>query len=259
MDFEHIEEGKLNRTERQKICIGGKGINVSLALKNLKVESIPIIVVGGFTGDFIVNLLQRDFHTKIFQINNPTRINVKIKCQEQETEYNGKNEIDGKTVSDIHSYLLTLKEEDYLIISGSGSLSIYKEILSSLKCHLILDVDGNLLKNLLYLKPWLVKPNDEELKAISNKKEEAYKILLKYCQYVLHTQGKQGATFLSGKERCRGIAHQVKPISTVGCGDAALAGFLAYYFSGHTIEDSLSFSNECGSFRAKNGGFLIQY
>ncbi|MDE5547161.1 MAG: hypothetical protein K2I88_06825, partial [Anaeroplasmataceae bacterium] len=152
----------------------------------------------------------------------------------------------------------TLQHEDYLIVSGNAELSTYENILSKVNCKLVLDVDGYLLKKLLYLKPFLVKPNDQELKEISEDVEEAYRILLRDAEYVLHTKGKEGATLLYKQKRYEVLGQSVQEISTVGCGDAALAGFLAHYLQGSSLKECLNFSNECGLFRAKTGQFLIQ-
>ncbi|MDE6415351.1 MAG: hypothetical protein K2K48_08025, partial [Anaeroplasmataceae bacterium] len=157
-----------------------------------------------------------------------------------------------------HQYLLKLKKEDYLVVSGNGELSTYEKILSQIKCKIILDVDGKLLKKLLYIKPFLVKPNDVELEEISKDIEEAYHILLKDAEYILHTKGRNGACLISKERRYTVNGQKVQAISTVGCGDAALAGFLAYYLQGNSLKECLDFSNQCGLYRAEFGQFLIQ-
>ena len=258
MDFDNVTMGKLNRCSNQTVKIGGKGINVSLALKSLGIESIPIAVVGGFTGEYIKKELEKEFHPYLFYSKHPTRINVKVKSKEEETELNGTNHIEEDSIDKIHSYLLNLTKTDYLIVSGTASITTYKKLLAELNCKIILDVDGKLLKELLYIKPWLVKPNDAEVKEISQNVEEAYSILLQDVEYILHTKGNDGACLLSRKEKYEVQGLKTSVVSTVGCGDAALAGFLAQYLEGKDLKSCLDFSNQCGCYRAKTGQFLIQ-
>lgn len=257
MDFDAVYLGKLNRCSNQTIKIGGKGINVSLALKSLGVESVPIAVIGGFTGEFIKKELEKEFHPYLLYSKHPTRINVKVKSKE-ETELNGTNHIEEELIDVIHSYLKKLTKTDYLVVSGTASLSTYKKLLTELNCRIILDVDGQLLKELLYIKPWLVKPNDIELKEISKNVEEAYSILLQDVEYVLHTKGNEGVCFISLKEKHEIQGLKTSIVSTIGCGDAALAGFLAQYILGKDMKFCVEFCNQCGYYRAKTGQFLIQ-
>ena len=84
--------------------------------------------------------------------------------------------------------------EDILVVSGSGSYQDYAFLLENLVCKIILDVDGNNLRKLLYISPWIVKPNDEELMAIAPSVEEAYSILLEKAEVILHTKGSLGVT-----------------------------------------------------------------
>ena len=78
-----FRQGRTNRTEEEQIFPGGKGINVSLVLKQLGVESIPLGFAAGFTGEEIVRLTRKQGLSPEF-ITVPggySRINVKWKTR----------------------------------------------------------------------------------------------------------------------------------------------------------------------------------
>ena len=85
--------GTINRAEKDMKFPGGKGINVSRVLQRLGVKNIALGFTGGFTGQFIKEVLQTEGVTTNFvQVDEDTRINVKIKGEE-ETELNGQGPI----------------------------------------------------------------------------------------------------------------------------------------------------------------------
>ncbi|MDE6232992.1 MAG: 1-phosphofructokinase, partial [Lachnospiraceae bacterium] len=53
-----FQTGKVNRTREEKVFAGGKGVNVSIVLKNLGYESTALGYTAGFTGDEINRILK---------------------------------------------------------------------------------------------------------------------------------------------------------------------------------------------------------
>ena len=82
--------GKVNRTGDEKIFAGGKGVNVSIVLKNLGYENTALGYTAGFTGNEIERILQEKCISTRFKnvTTGISRINVKLKSDE-ETEING--------------------------------------------------------------------------------------------------------------------------------------------------------------------------
>lgn len=87
-----MKVGSVNRFEREEIYFGGKGINVSIVLKELGIESKALGFVAGFTGDAIERgVAQKGIDTDFVHLKNGfSRINVKIKSDD-ETELNGQD------------------------------------------------------------------------------------------------------------------------------------------------------------------------
>lgn len=258
IELDTLEEGKINRTSRERFVVGGKGINVSLALQALGVESIPITVLGGFTGKYIEDNLKKLFNPILFYTEEPTRMNIKILEEQKETAINIIQPLPKHISLEIKRILSALMPEDILVVCGSGSYQDYAFLLENLVCKIILDVDGNHLRKLLSISPWIVKPNDEELMAIAPSVEEAYSILLEKAEVILHTKGSLGVTLRKKDFEYSLLPQKTDIITSVGCGDAFLAGFLASTLEKQTLENSLAFAMKCGYYRGKKQSFLIR-
>ena len=133
---DNIRTGEVNRTSSETYFIGGKGINVSVVLAELGVKSVALGFVAGFTGDAIENgLLRKGISTDFIKLDNGfSRINVKIKSDE-ETEINGQGpEISDEAIAELFRKLDSINSGDILVLAGSIPKSldsdIYERILS---------------------------------------------------------------------------------------------------------------------------------
>ena len=164
--------GVTNRSEREEIYFGGKGINVSIVLKELGIDSKLLGFTAGFTGAAIEKgLADMGLVTDFVRLKNGnSRINVKIKSTE-ETELNCQGpDIDGNAVEMLFEKLNSLSDGDILILAGSIPSSlpsdIYEKILQKIsdkKVKTIVDATKDLLLNVLKYRPFLIKPNNHEL------------------------------------------------------------------------------------------------
>ena len=76
----NIKQGAVNRAAGEKLIPGGKGINVSLELKELGEETMALGFVAGFTGRAILEEIKaRGLNSQFIEVEGQTRINVKIK------------------------------------------------------------------------------------------------------------------------------------------------------------------------------------
>ena len=164
--------GKTNRTAKEQMLPGGKGINVSTVLKNLGISNTALGFCAGFTGEEIKRRVEEmglasDF---IDLPNGYSRINVKMKDFDG-TEINGQGpDISPEETERLLRKLDSLKEEDVLVLAGSipNTLpeDIYERILAALsgkKIRTVVDATKDLLLNVLKYHPFLIKPNNHEL------------------------------------------------------------------------------------------------
>ena len=169
---EDFQLGMTNRTCSEQMFAGGKGINVSIVLKNLGIESTALGFIAGFTGEEIRRKVEKMGITSEFiQLENGfSRINIKLKSIDG-TEINGTGpSIGSEELERLLKKLDTLKKGDVLILAGSipASLpdSIYSDIMERLEekeVMIVVDATKDLLVNVLKYHPFLIKPNNHEL------------------------------------------------------------------------------------------------
>ena len=122
--MEQFQLGQVNRTTSEEIQFGGKGINVSVLLKNIGVQNCALGFVAGFTGKALENQLQTmgvdtDF---IHLPEGMTRINVKMKA-DCETEINAQGpKIGREQLEQLFERLDRLEKEDVLVLAGGMSM-----------------------------------------------------------------------------------------------------------------------------------------
>lgn len=244
---ENFRAGTINRTYYENVLPGGKGINVSIVLKNLGHDSTALGFMAGFTGREICARLEKfgvasDF---IDVAEGLSRINLKMKSDE-ETEINGQGpNITDADIEKLYEKLDTLQAGDILIISGSVPNTLpgdmYERIMSRLEgrgIEIVVDAEKDLLVNVLKFHPFLIKPNNHELGAIYGvelkKKDEvvpyAKKLQEAGAKNVLISMAGEGAVFISEKgDVLKSEAPKGKVVNSVGAGDSMVAGFMTGY------------------------------
>lgn len=274
----HIGEmkpGATNRSEREEMYFGGKGINVSVVLKELGIPSIALGFTAGFTGEAIEKgLADMGIDTDFVHLESGnSRINVKIKSTE-ETEINGQGpHIDNKAIDALFKKLDKISEGDTLILAGSIPSSlpsdIYEQILAKLsekKIKTVVDATKDLLLNVLKYKPFLVKPNNfelgemfgTELKNDADIEKYARKLQDMGAVNVLISMAGDGAMLIDEqgkKHRCGVCKGMVK--NSVGAGDSMVAGFIAGLLNGD-YEYALKLGTAAGGATAFSDGLAAK-
>ncbi|MET3574401.1 1-phosphofructokinase [Bhargavaea ullalensis] len=242
--------GKLNRSEEVYYYPGGKGINVSRVLKRLGTDNVAMAVAGGFTGDYIGQFLRGEgIRTDFIPTADTTRINVKIKSAE-ETELNGPGpELAEEARQQLLGRVRRMKSGDWLVLAGripgSDGAAFAVELAGACQSRgvrLVVDSSGPALKELANMRPYLMKPNGEELGELSGKEietredalEQARGLVEKGVQNVIVSLGGDGALFVSQEVEASAEAPRGKVVNTVGAGDSLVSGFIAATGAGAT-------------------------
>lgn len=261
----HFQMGLTNRTDEETLLPGGKGINVSIVLKNLGVENTALGFMAGFTGKEISRRLEEiGCRTELIEIEKGfSRINLKLKNVDG-TEINGKGpDIDKESLQKLLDRLDTLREGDILVLAGSipSSLpdSIYQEICERLsRKGIIIAVDATreLLMNVLPFTPFLIKPNNHELGEIFGVTLRTAEEVIPYAEKlramgaanVLVSMAGEGAVLVAadGKVYQR-EAPQGRLVNAVGAGDSMVAGFLAGWLETGSYEEAFKMGVAAGS------------
>ena len=245
--LDSLQLGAVNRNREEEYQFGGKGINVSNVLKNLGLDTVALGFLAGFTGKGLADGLsqmglQTDF---IFVKDGMTRVNVKIKADE-ETEINGIGpQICEAEMVQLYDKLDRLQKGDTLVLSGSIPSCLpsdtYERILARLDgrgIRIAVDATGKLLQNVLKYHPFLIKPNNHELGEIFGKTLHSTEEIAE-CARILQAQGAQNVLISMAGDGAmllddHGVLHRSpcpkgRVVNSVGAGDSMVAGFLAGY------------------------------
>lgn len=254
----------IQKAERTSLNYGGKGINVSVILSNLGIENTALGFLGGFSGKKVEELLSKEkIDTDFVWFDGDTRINVKVTGATELTINTQGPSITLKDEQKLLSKLSDIQHGDYLVLSGSVPNSMgefaYERILDYIgnkKINLVVDTTGKKLKGLLKYNPFMIKPNNFELEEIMDKKLEsqndiilAAKELQKQgAKNVLVSLGKNGMLLLdeNGEINTEPIIDG-KVKNTTGCGDSAVAGFIAGYIRKNDYRAALRLASICGN------------
>lgn len=265
VNMDNLKLGETNRSTSEMILSGGKGINVSIVLKNLGFDNVALGFVAGFTGEEIENGTRKlgittDFiHLK----EGLSRINVKLKANE-ETEVNGTGPIISENeLNALYGKLENLKKDDILVLAGSVPNTlpqdIYEKIMEMLQdkgIKIVVDATKDLLLNVLKYKPFLIKPNNHELSEIFGveiKTEQkiidyAKKLQDKGARNVLVSRAGDGAILIAENgDIYKSPAPKGKVVNSVGAGDSMVAGFIAGYLKNNNYEEAFKTGVASGS------------
>lgn len=265
MNVKELQTKDINRSYEEQIYYGGKGINVSVILSRLGIENKALGFVAGFSGKQLEEMLKADnIHTDFVHLNNGyTRINVKIKSN-QDMDINAQGpKIDSSAIDSLFQKLNKLKQGDCLVLAGSvpGTLpdDIYEKILERLNqksIDFVVDATGELLLNVLKYKPLMIKPNHHELgelfgveiKTLEDAEKYAEKLQKMGAKNVLVSRGRDGAIlFDENKKLHTSVSLPGKIKSAVGCGDSMVAGFLAGYYQTKDYAFALKLGSACAN------------
>ena len=260
-----LDPGMTNRSVSEDCFFGGKGINVSTILNNLGIENTALGFAAGFTGEAIVaDVIRKGIIADFIMLDEGiSRINVKIKSDE-ETEINAQGPaISEEAFNELLSKLDKLEEGDTLILAGSIPSSlpsdVYEIILDRLKdkgVTFVVDATKDLLLKVLKYQPFLIKPNNHELgemfgtvlKTEDEIEEHARKLQDMGARNVLISMAGDGAMLITEDgQRFRVGVPKGKVKNSVGAGDSMVAGFVAGYMKSNDYRVALNMGTASGS------------
>ena len=260
-----FQPGMVNRAMGEQVFSGGKGINVTVILKNLGVPNRALGFLAGFTGDFIEqDLREQGCQTEFVRLAKGfSRINVKIKGQEESELNGGGPAVDQAAMAALFEKINGLQKGDMLIVSGSIPPSLpkdlYEKILSLLDergVYAVVDAAGESLMKTLRFSPFLIKPNRQELEEIAGRRlftredivSQGKRLQEMGAKNVLISMAAEGAVLLTSDGKIFfGEAPRGTVQNSVGAGDSMVGGFVSGWLKTGSFQAALQWGIAAGS------------
>jgi 1-phosphofructokinase len=246
VEVETLARGEVMRAQGVRVDPGGKGINVSRALATHGLPTRAVVTVGGAEGEHLVALL-RDTGIEIVPVRIRGAIRSNITVVEPDGTTTKFNEPGAQlSAEELAAVFAAVKDAaasaDWLVASGSlppgTPADCYADLvrlLASSGTFVAVDTSGPALEAVLAAGPTLVKPNRDELAEVTGRRlSTIVDVIDAACglrdlgaETVLASLGAEGAILVDDDGAIHGWTPAVPPLSSVGAGDAMLAGFLA--------------------------------
>jgi 1-phosphofructokinase len=246
VEVETLARGEVMRALGVRVDPGGKGINVSRALAAHGLPTRAVVTIGGAEGEHLVALLRgTGIEIVPVQIQGAIRSNITVvEPDGTTTKFNEPGaELSSEELNAVFDAVANAVESaDWLVVSGSlppgTPAGVYADLVRALagsRIRVAVDTSGPALEAALAAGPSLVKPNRDELAEVTGVRlvtiadvvEAACRLRDRGAGAVLASLGADGAVLVDDDGAIHGRTPVVSPLSSVGAGDAMLAGFLA--------------------------------
>lgn len=271
--LDRLKLDTVNRVEQVTKTAGGKGLNVTRVIHDLGGDVLATGVLGGFHGAFIADQLeQAGIQQNFTLIKEESRDSIAILHEGKQTEIleAGPTVSEEEQTSFMEKFKKLLEKAEIVTISGSlakGFPTNFYQYLVQLAqeqdVKVLVDTSGESLRQVLLgeAKPYLIKPNLEELEALLDQKfslkavEELEAVLSQPLfagiEWIVVSLGKEGAIAKHREAFYRVSIPTIEAINPVGSGDATIAGFAFAAAQAYSPEDSLKLCMACGMANAQ--------
>lgn len=241
--LQSLNQGSVSLVEKSNLHAAGKGVNVAKVLSELGAD----VTVTGFLGKDNPELFHQLFEqfgvrNEFVEVSGATRINVKlVEATGEVSDINFPGvQVSEEEIKRFEQTLFSLAEtHDYFVIADSLPGGVTPEMcaawiekLNQLGKKVFFDSSKAALKAGIAAKPWLIKPNDEELSDFVGEKLEtpeqckvaAESLGEQGIQNVVVSMGAEGVMWLNQGEWLQSQPPRMHVVSTVGAGDTLVAG-----------------------------------
>ncbi len=269
--LDELKPDTVNRTHDEDYQPNGKGVNVSIMLKKYGINNVALGFIGGFTGKFINDsLIELGIKTGFIEVDGITRINVFINSDEEYKVVNQGPEISNNELKQLLDKIKSIPSGNTLVVSGSLPKGVPDSVIIDIakicaqnNVKLVLDTSVSTVKETLPYKPYLLKPNEEEVAAIFQQahplsEEELVgcgKELIKMgAQHVIISRGAEGALYFSKDNLLKTNSPKGDVVNTACSGDALLATFLGKKMQEVPLDKALTYAVATGASTAFSKG-----
>lgn len=251
----------------------GKGIDVSRVIKELGGQSVALGLLGGYDGLHIEGLLiNAGVMTDFTRISDETRTNIILKENATSRQFMisaAGPEVTAAEIGQFYQHILQIQGMNYMVLCGSLPRGVTPNLYGQLilagkkkKAFIVLDTDGQALKESIEYQPTCIKPNRFELSRLVQRDLLNESEIISACDdlhhkgipYVLVSRGKEGLILSTKERKIKAAAPPVDVKSTVGAGDSVVAGFVLAHSQGKDLIECLRLGCAAGTATAKTPG-----
>jgi 6-phosphofructokinase 2 len=274
LDVEDLVPDDANRVVEETRWAGGKGIDASRVIRRLGGESVALGFIGGFTGlEVEGRLINEGVLTRFVRVAGETRTNVFVRNRKTSTQTSLNSQgpqISPREVAEIFNQIRDLSDPATVFLCGSiprgVNAGFYAQLILTLKekgTFVILDADGEALERGAAVGPSLIKPNAHEFARLIGRPAGSHEEIVDSSREmirngvgsVLATLGKHGMIFVPNQGPALfAKAPPVETVSTIGAGDATLAGFVMGRQRGEDPVEWLRLASAAGAATAMTPG-----
>ena len=251
---------------------GGKGVNISRALKAFSKDSLCMIAVGEESADeYLSPLLSEGLNMVAERVMGATRVNLHANGE------NGDIVLAGRGACVDNTALFRIKERALEVVSDGDIVCLCGKLppdcdkpyvidmlleLKARGARIALDSTSFSLDDITEIYPYMIKPNLDELITLTESgnigKSEVISIAGSLCgtvaENVLVTLGGDGAIYVSSDAAFEILAPKIEPKSTTGAGDSFIAGYIYALAEGRELADILRIAVAFGTAACLNDG-----
>jgi 6-phosphofructokinase 2 len=276
LQVERLLDDDTTRVVSEQLYAGGKGIDVSRVIKELRGQSTALGLVGGYDGLQLEGLLiNAGVMTDFTRIAQETRINIIVKEKATGRQFvisAAGPEISATEIGEFYRQILHIQGMSYLVLSGSLPRGVTPNVYAQLilagrkkDAFVLLDADGDALKESIDYLPSCIKPNRHELSRLVGRELQTEAEVLSACEevhnrgvpHILVSRGKEGLILSTRERKIKAVGPQVQVESTVGAGDSAVAGFVLAHSQGKNLEDCVRLAAAAGTATAQTPGTAL--
>jgi 6-phosphofructokinase 2 len=272
VDVEELIYDDVNRIVEEKGRAGGKGIDVSRAIKELGGQSIALGFVGGYSGmELEGGLINEGVLCDFTTISAHSRTNIIIYQRKKKLQTLLSSSAPEVGPLEIVSFLYKIKQiprGSYVVVSGSTPVgvneSFFAQMITTLRekdVRVALDADEEVLKRGVNAGPYLIKPNIHEFGRLVGKNITEVEEIIDHAkpylgavEYIVVSMGARGVVGISQNESFYMAPPKVKVRSSIGAGDSLAAGILFTLSNGGSFEEALLLGVACGTASTLNPG-----
>ena len=267
-----ISNGGVNRVSKQEPFPGGKGIHVALNIAEMGVDVKLLGIWAGNNGNWIKNECQkRDISCGGITIEGENRTCITVMSENKDIKNTEFLET-GPTINaaEYDAFLTVfkenLKESSIVVLSGSWAKGCPKDAYGTFidaaneqNIPVWIDCSGALLKEALLHKPFGVHVNKDEAIELAGDFTSSKPYFMNYVTQLALTAGKEGLYFISKEVEFHAVFHVEDVVSTVGCGDALLAGIVVASYQNKPFETIARYGAAFGAANCKRADLGMIY